>query len=442
MARDKMVLSAILQIGGYDNRAWRLPGSRAEEIGTLGVLAETAQRYEGAKLDSLFMADQISATPLLRGDVKYGAPYEPLTALSALAAVTSHIGLIATMSTTYNHPFTLARQLQALDVLSGGRAGWNIVTSSSAEENHGIELPSKVDRYRRAAEFTAVVRALWSAWSDEAVIVDRAGGRWLDASKIQGIDHSGEFFRVEGFTNQRRSPQGHPVIVQAGQSSSGLDFGADVADAVYTVQPQRETSVEYYAKYKANVASKGRNPDHVKILPGLSPYIGATEKEARDMFESLVEFVDFDAARVTLGAALGADVTDLDLGDKIPMERFENIPDAMVGRLMVYRYLTSEEDYTLRDVLINWRSVTGHLTMVGTASQVADKMVQWFDSRACDGFSLNAPVFPDSVETICDQLVPELQSRGYFRTEYEESTLRGHLGLPIPPAWDRASGDE
>ncbi|WP_426323676.1 NtaA/DmoA family FMN-dependent monooxygenase [Microbacterium sp. E-13] len=436
MAHGHMILSAILQPGGYDARAWRLPDSRAEEIGTFGILSEIAQRYEAAKLDSLFMADTISARPLLTGDVKLGAPYEALTALSSLVGVTSRIGLIATMSTTFNHPFTLARQIGALDSLSGGRAGWNIVTSNGAGENHGIELPSKVDRYRRAAEFVEVVRGLWTAWSDEAVVVDREGGRWLDSEKLRGIDHTGEFFRVEGYTNQRRSPQGHPVLIQAGQSESGLDFGADVAEIVYTVNPQKEKAIEYYGAYKANVASRGRNPDHVKIIPGLSPYIGRTEKEARDLYESLVEFIDFDDARVTLSRNLGADVSDLDLNEKIPLERFENIPDATVGRLAVYRHLTVEEDYTLRDILINWRSVTGHAAMVGTASHVADRMVDWFESRACDGFSLNAPTFPASVDAICEQLVPELQSRGYFREEYTETTLRGHLGLPVPPAWD------
>lgn len=442
MARNTMVLSAILQPGGYDSRAWRLPGSRAEEIGTLGVLVEIARRFEGAKLDAVFLADTISARSLLSGDVRMGQPYEPLTALSALAAATSRIGLIGTMSTTYNHPFTLARQLSALDLLSGGRAGWNIVTSASAEENYGIELPSKADRYRRAAEFVEVVRGLWSAWSDEAVAADRAAGRWLDASKVKGIDHSGEFFRVEGFTNMPRSPQGHPVFVQAGQSESGLDFGADAADVVYTVQPQLKMSVDYYAAYKANVASRGRNPDHVKILPGLSPYIAKTENEAREMYESLVEFVDFDAARQTFAAAIGADISDVALDEQVPVERFDHIPDAMVGRLTAFRHMTVEDGSTLRDLLVNWRSVFGHLTMVGSASQVADRMIEWFDKHACDGFSLNAPVVPDSVDAICDQLVPELQSRGYFRDEYQETTLRGHLGLPVPPAWDRlAAGD-
>lgn len=438
MARRTMVLSAILQVAGYDARAWRRPDSRAEEIGTLGVVLETAQRFEGAKLDSVFMADTLSGRPLLSGDVKLGAPYEPVTALSAVAAGTSHIGLMLTMSTTFNHPFTLARQLGALDVLSGGRVGWNIVTSSSAQENYGIELPSKVDRYRRAAEFVEVVRGLWSAWSDDAVIVDREAGRWLDPSLIQGIDHTGEFFRVEGFTNQRRSPQGHPVLIQAGQSSSGLDFGADVADVVYTVQPQKAKAVEYYRAYKANVASRGRNPDHVTILPGLSPYIGDTEKEAREKFESLNDYMDFEATRKVFESLLEVDLSSVALDEKIPLEYFENIPDAMVGRFPAFRDLTVEEDYSLRDILVSFRSVAGHSTMVGTASQIADRMVDWFESRACDGFSLNAPVFPDSVEAICDKLVPELQTRGYFRTEYEESTLRGHLGLPVPPAWDRA----
>ncbi|GAA1791759.1 NtaA/DmoA family FMN-dependent monooxygenase [Planosporangium flavigriseum] len=437
MRNEKMILSAFLLPGGYDWRAWRLPGSRSEELGQFEIIAEIAQAYERAKLDSIFIADIISAAPLLEGDVKMGSPYEPVTALSALASVTSRIGLIGTVSTTFNHPFTVARQLGALDVLSGGRAGWNIVTSSRAEENYGIEMPAKEVRYRRALEFVDVVKQLWTSWSDKAVINDRENGRWVDPELIRLIDHEGEFFKVAGFINQRRSPQGHPVLVQAGQSSGGLNLGAEVAEAIYTAQPQREKAIEYYADYKANIQSKGRNPNHTKILPGLIPYVGMTEDEARDVQNSLARFVDFDALRADLATQYGLKLDDVDLDDRIPEERFEGKNDDNAGtRFMAYRHLAVEEKYTLREILINRSSVGGHLMLSGTPSKIADRMIDWFENRACDGFSLNAPAIPQSVTQICELLIPELQERGYFRTEYEGETLREHLGLPIPPAWD------
>lgn len=436
--RGQMVLSAFLLPGGYDWRAWRLPGSRAEELGTFDIAREIAQRYEAAKLDAVFIADIISARPLLEGDVKMGSPYEPITALSALASVTENIGLIGTLSTTFNHPFTVARQLAALDVLSNGRAGWNIVTSSRAEENYGVELPSKEDRYRRANEFVKVVKGLWSAWSDDAVIADRKTGRWVDPDLITSFEHQGEFFKVSGFTNQRRSPQGHPVLIQAGQSSGGLNLGAEIADAIYTAQPQREKAIEYYRDHKARIAAFGRNPDHTKILPGLVPYVGKTEAEARDLQNSLAEFLDYDKVRAEFQTQYGVQVDDLDLDERIPEERFEGKNDDTAGtRFMAYRHLSVEEGYTLREILINRSSVGGHIFASGTASQVADTMVNWFEAHACDGFSINAPCIPHSIGPICDLLIPELQERGYARTEYTTSTLRGHLGLPHPSAWDR-----
>lgn len=433
----RMVLSAFLLPGGYDSMAWRLPGSRSEELGTLGIVCEIARRFEQAKLDSLFIADLVTAVPLLDGNVKLGNPYEPITALSALASVTERIGLIGTISTTFNHPFTVARQLAALDVLSGGRAGWNIVTSYRAAENYGIELPSKEARYRRAREFVNVVMGLWSAWSDDAVINDRKRGLWLDPSRIAGIEHEGEFFKVSGFTNQRRSPQGHPVLVQAGQSADGLDFGAEFGELIYTVQPQRDQSIQYYKEHKARIAAAGRNPDHVKILPGLVPYVGRTAAEARDLQHSLADFLDFEKVRADFQAQYKVRIDDLDLDECIPRERFEEAagmtPDS---RVHTYRALSLDGGVTLREILINRASVGGHIFVSGSVSQVADLMVDWFEAHACDGYSINPPAIPHSLGPICDLLIPELQNRGYARTEYEATTLRGHLGLPHPSAWN------
>ena len=442
MKRGHMVLSAFLAPAGYDARAWRLPGSRSEELGTLGLLADLARTYEKAKLDAVFIADLVTARPLLKGDVKEANIYEPITALSALAALTERIGLIGTVSTTYNHPFNVARQLGSLDVLSGGRAGWNVVTSGWGEENYGMVLPAKEDRYRRAGEFYEVVKGLWTAWSDEAIINDRASGRWTAPDSIRVFKHEGEFFKVDGFTGERRSPQGHPVVVQAGMSTSGRNLGAAIAELVYAAQPHLESAQDYYAGYKKQVADFGREPEHSKILPGLVPYIGKTEAEARDLMASLAEFVDFEAVRAEISQQFGLKLDDIDLDEKIPVERFEGKNDDTAGtRFMAYRHLAVEKGYTLRELLINKSSIGGHLMLCGTASQIADTMVEWFEGRACDGFSVNAPAVPDSVTQICDLLIPELQDRGYFRTEYQATTLRGNLGLPIPPAWDREGSE-
>lgn len=430
----QMVLSAFLMPGGYDARAWRHPDSPAEDLGTFTPILEIARAYEAAKLDAIFVADIITGAPIPNGDVFLGSPYEPITALSALSAVTERIGLIGTFSTTWNHPYTLARQLQALDVLSGGRAGWNIVTSGGAQEHYGSALPSRDERYRRAEEVVEVVRALWGAWSDSAVIADRRSGDWVRPGSIQPIDFEGEFATVQGFLNQRRSPQGHPVLVQAGQSPSGLNFGAANGDLIYTAQPVLQKSVAYYAAYKERLGQLGRDPEQTKIIPGIVPYIADTQKEAEELFHSLDEFVDFDAARARFEAAYRVDLSDIDLDEKVPQERFQT--DAEDSRIASYSEMAAELGFTLRRLLVDSVASQGHLVVVGTASTIADTMIEWFDGRACDGFSLNAPLVPSSVAGICEGLVPELRERGYFRSEYTGSTLREHLGIPVPPAWD------
>jgi FMN-dependent oxidoreductase (nitrilotriacetate monooxygenase family) len=432
-----MTLSAFLLPGGYDDQAWRLEGSRSEELGTFELMAEITRKFEAAKLDSVFVADVISSKFLLESNVKMGSPYEPMTVLSALASITTHIGLIGTFSTTWNHPFTLARQLAALDILSDGRAGWNIVTSSMAEDNYGTEMPSKEARYHRALEFVGVVKELWSSWSDSAIVNDRERGVWVDPDRIRMLDHEGDHFKVAGCLNIPRSPQGHPVFIQAGQSSGGLNLGAAVADVVYTAQPQRSKAIEYYAEHKLRVMEKGRNPDHVQIIPGISPYIGSTDAEGREYQASIAEFIDYEIARVKFAEQYELDIADIDLDERIPVERFGDKNDDTAGtRFLAYRHLAVEDGYTLRQVLLNVESVGGHLVVAGSASTVADVMIDWYEHRACDGFSLNPPAIPGSIDQICDLLIPELQDRGYFRTEYEETTLRGHLGLPYPESWD------
>jgi FMN-dependent oxidoreductase (nitrilotriacetate monooxygenase family) len=433
-----MVLSAFLMPGGYDWHAWRIPGSRAEEIGTFKIIKDIAQQFERAKVDSVFVADAVGGTHLLDNDISMANPYEPVSTLGSLIGVTEHIGLIGTISTTFSQPYTTARQLAGLDILSGGRVGWNIVTSSSGGEAHGIPLPAKEDRYRRAVEFLKVVRGLWGAWSDDALVVNRETGQWIDPSLIKLVEHEGEFFKAHGFINIPRSPQGHPVLIQAGQSSGGLNLGAEVADLIYTVQPERENAMIYYSEQKARIAERGRNPDHVKILPGIIPYVGRTEAEAKDLLNSVVDQMDLQDVRERFQKHYAVKLDDLSLDARIPEERFDVWKTHTAGpRILAYKNYAMEEGRTVRDLLVNHSSAMGHMLVCGSASQVADEMIKWFETRACDGFSLNPPTFPTSINTICDYLIPELQERGYARTEYTGKTLRANLGLPYPAAWDR-----
>lgn len=435
--RDRMALSAFLMPAGYDKHAWRIEGSRSEEFGTFGIHAELAQRFEAAKFDAVFIADTVGTDFIRENDLSMGNPYEPITALASLAGATKNIGLIGTISTTFNHPYTVARQLASLDVLSGGRAGWNIVTSSWGNLAYGMaELPAKELRYRRAEEFVKLARELWAAWSDKAIINDRKSGRWADPDLIRPVHHEGEFFKVDGYLNIPRSPQGQPVLVQAGQSSDGLNFGAEVAEVIYTVNPERENAIAYYRDQKARVAAKGRNPDHVKILPGLIPYVGRTDKEARDILMAVVDQMDMEDVRRWFREKNDIDVDGLDLDSPVPEDRFDTT-GVKGSRIQAYKNYAMQPGITLRDVLINASSAMGHILMVGSAETVAEQMIDWFESRACDGFSVNTPSIPGSLDTILELLVPALQERGYARRDYEHSTLRGNLGLPYAEAWDR-----
>lgn len=436
---ERMVLSAFLMPAGYDLHSWRIEGSRAEEFGELGVLVDLAKQFEAAKFDSIFIADTLGSNYIRENDLAMGNPYEPLTSLAALISNTDQIGLIGTVSTTFTHPYNTARQLAALDKLSGGRVGWNIVTSNWGGNAFGVELPSRDVRYRRAAEFVKVAIGLWSCWSDDAIIVDRQTGRWVDPDLIKSFSHEGEFFKLDAFINIPRSPQGYPVLVQAGQSSGGLALSTEIAEINYTVQPEREQAITYYRDQKARVAKVGRDADQFKILPGIIPYVGRTEEEANALFEATVSKMDMEHLRQVFMKHLKMDLTGIDFDEPVPAERFDAAAESYGGsRIFAYRDYAAHEGRTLRDLLVNHSSAMGHILAVGTAEQVADIMIDWFESRACDGFSVNAPSFPGSVDTICNLLIPELQKRGYARTEYEGSTLREHLGLPRPAAWDKA----
>ena len=429
----RMALTTFLIPAGHHKDAWRREGSRIEEVPGLEYVTELALMAEKAKIDAVFFGDIANANPTLRGDIKTNGYFEPVSTLSALAARTTHIGLIGTMSTSFESPYTVARQIAGIDHMSGGRAGWNLVTSFDGFQNYGFEaVPDPAERYRRATEFAAVVKALWDSWADDAVIVDRESGNFVDVSKIHRINHAGEYFTVEGPLPGPRSPQGHPVIVQAGSSGPGLDLGSSVADAIYTAQPDRERAVEFRTSFRAMLTAKGRNPDHTKVLPGILPIIGETQREAEELAAELGSYVNLEHGRAQVSAGLaGVDLSSLDYDDVIPTEWLSEDP-GLGSRYHVFRRKVVEQNMTLRDLIIDAARSAGHQWIIGTPQTIADNMVHWFESGACDGFNLNSPYNPGGMKQMCELLVPELQDRGYVRTEYEGTTLREHLGRPRP----------
>jgi len=433
--RPKMVLTLFMHAAGYHKDSWRAPDSRAEELGYLDLVADLTKGAEAAKLHAIFFGDMVTTTFTTDGDIKFNAFYEPIATLSALAAITERIGLIGTISTSFTEPYNVARQLATLDNLSGGRAGWNIVTSAGGNEHFGIEQHlDRPTRYRRAEEHVRVCKALWDSWGDDAVIADRESGRWMDLERIHPINHEGEFFKVRGPLNMRRPIQGWPLLVQAGSSESGLGLGAAVADAIYTSQPVKAKSIEYVREYRRRIAEAGRDPMSVKILPGILPIIGETQSEAEEIAETLTSYIDMDHSRGHLAQVLRMApdaLDDLDLDAPIPAELW--VADRSEGsRYEGLRIKGVDRGFTLRELIIDVVRAGGHQWLVGTPQSIADVMVDWFDSGACDGFNLNPPYTPDGFDRIYRLLVPELQERGVFQRDYTGRTLREHLGLARP----------
>lgn len=432
MSRDQLVLSLI--VGGVGG-AWTRPDSRAEDAFSIGLARDIALEAERARLHALFVADGVTLDRNQIADRPY-AHLEPLTMFSALAALTERIGFIATASTTYSEPYNLARQVASLDLISGGRAAWNVVTSSAGQENFGGgPLPDHTWRYGRAAEFVEVATALWDSWDDDAVVVDRARRVWAERDRVHPIDHVGEHFTVAGPLNLPRSPQGRPVLVQAGSSQDGKELGTRYADVIFTAQQSLRGAQAFYRDVKARVAALGRDPDHVLVLPGTSVVVGDTTREAQVLKRELDGRVDLDAGRLRLERQLGgADLSGVAL-DEVPPAHL--LPDPATvnirqSRAQVFRDLAVHEGWTLRRLIELEVSSSGHRVLVGTVGEVADELESWFHGEAADGFVLLPSSIPQGLHDVTRRLVPELQRRGLFRREYEGTTLRENLGLPQP----------
>ena len=428
-------LNAFLMSVGHHEAAWRLPESDPYADTDLGHFADLARVAERGKLDSLFLAD---SPVLFGGDPgrRPAAKLEPTVLLTALAGVTSRIGLIATASTTYNEPYNLARRFASLDHLSGGRAGWNIVTTAGADaaRNFGLDdVPRHADRYARAAEFVEVSTKLWDSWEDDAIVADKERGVHAEADRVHAIRHRGPHFRVEGALNVPRSPQGYPLLVQAGSSEDGKVLAARYAEAVFTAQQTLAEAKDFYADLKRRAADLGRDPDSLKILPGIVPVIGATEKEARELDAELDRLIRPEYARQQLARQLRVPVESLKLDEELPADLpSEDEIEGAKSRFTLIVELARRERLTVRQLIGRLGGGRGHRTVAGTAEQVADTLEHWFRSGAADGFNVMPAVLPSGLEAFVDQVVPILQDRGLFRREYTGRTLREHYGLPRP----------
>jgi FMN-dependent oxidoreductase (nitrilotriacetate monooxygenase family) len=427
-------LNAFLMSTGHHEASWRLPESDPYAAGNVAHYQELARIAERGRLDSVFFAD----SPSLFSNPARRPPetLEPTILLAAMAAVTERIGLVATASTTYESPYNLARRFASLDAISNGRAGWNVVTTAAldAGANFGFETsPTHAERYDRANEFLEVVTGLWDGWEDDAVVADKESGVHTDPDKIHALDHQGRHFRVRGPLTVGRSPQGRPVIVQAGSSGPGIALAAAYAEAVFTAQRTLEEGQAFYRELKAATAAAGRNPEHVKILPGIVPIIGDTEEDALAKERQLDELLVHEHALQQLAADVGIPADEIDLDAPLP----EDIrpPSDIEGNRTRYELTVAfarRDHLTVRQILSRLGGGRGHRTLAGTADQIADSIEEWFTNGAADGFNVMPAAMPSGLEAFVERVVPILQERGLFRHEYEGSTLRDHYGLPVP----------
>lgn len=432
----QMSLNAFLHDTGHHEASWRHPDSPAERTHDVDFYRQIAKKAEAAKLDAVFLAD----IPALTTDTPYRASHglEPITLLSAIAGVTGKLGLIATASTTFNEPYNLARYFSSLDHISHGRAGWNIVTTynPAAARNFGLdEVPSNEERYARAQEFVDVVTKLWDSWEDGAAVVDRAQAHFFDPEKVHRVNHVGRYFKVRGPLAAPRSPQGRPVYVQAGSSNEGRAFAALNAEAIFTAHQTIGDAQAFYGDIKSRAKTLGRNPDHCLILPGISPFIGDTAKQAKDLYDEYNALTVPAYGLAQLEKLVQVDVGELELDEKVPTGIFGkagNVLDNSRSRKQVVANIVEREQPTLRELLHKLAGARGHNVVHGTPTQIADLLQTWFENGAADGFNVMPPAYPQLFDAFTDKVVPILQERGLFRSDYTGSTLREHYGLPRP----------
>jgi len=434
MARKRLHLGAVMRPVSIHTGAWRYPGAFPDANFNFAHLKRFARTLEAAKFDAFFMADHLALLNMPIEALKRShtvTSFEPFTLLSALAGATERIGLVATASTTFEAPFHIARRFASLDHISGGRAAWNIVTTSNPDAalNFGLdEHMEHAERYRRAREFYEVVTGLWDSFADDAFVRDQLSGIYFDPEKLHVLDHKGPHYAVRGPLHIARPVQGWPVIVQAGASEPGRQLAAETAEVVFTAAGSLEGGRKFYADVKARTEAAGRSRDHIKILPGALVVVGDSGEEAKEKRARLDSLVHYDSAIASLSVSLGVDASGFDPDGPLP-----DLPETNASKSGQERTiaLARRENLTVRQ-LAQRLGGYGGLSFVGTAQTIADEMEHWLQSEGADGFNIMFPYLPEGLEDFTGKVVPELQRRGLFRTEYEGTTLREHLGLPRP----------
>ena len=430
---------------GHHIASWLHPDAQPDAGVNIQHYVDCVWRCEQASLDFIFFADSVAvrnAPPeILSQMAQFTAYFEPITLLSALAMATDRIGLVCTATTSFSEPYNIARMYASLDHLSGGRAGWNVVTSGLGDveaQNYGLEHHYEHDeRYRRAQEFVEVVLGLWDSWDDDAFLYDREAGRFFDPKKMRTLDHAGEFFKSRGPLNVPRPPQGYPVIFQAGSSEAGRETAAKIGEGVFSGLLTIESSADYYADVKSRMTKYGRQPDQMRILPGCTIFCGRTEAEAKEKEEYLASLI-----QPAVGMNYVANLTGMDLSDCSPED---DLPDresdrATHGTRTNIMAMARDENMNIRQVYERLAGSHGKLTMRGTPVQIADQMQDWFNGHACDGFIIQPSHMPGNLDDVIEMVIPELKDRGLIPEEYQGTTLRDHLGLARPRSrYDHAS---
>jgi FMN-dependent oxidoreductase (nitrilotriacetate monooxygenase family) len=438
VAPRQLKLGAFVQATGHHIAAWRHPQSQADAGLNIAHYRELARTAERGKFDLLFVADS-PASGKEEEDLETfsrngkSAKFEPVTLWAALSQVTEHVGFVATSSTTYEDPYTTARKFASLDWISGGRAGWNVVTTGTDASANFSQSghPEHDQRYERAEEFIDVVTGLWDSYEDDAFLRDRESGVYVDTAKLHRLNHKGKHFQVRGPLNVGRPPQGYPVIVQAGASEPGRELAARTAEVIFTANLTLEDAQQFYADVKSRLGKYGRTPDQLLIMPGIFPVLGGTEAEAEANYEYLQSLIHPATAWNILKRRYdGVDLSGYSLDDVAPP-----LPASTNGnqsRLKLVADLVARERPTLRQLYRTMATARGHRVVVGTPEQIADAIEAWFGDGAADGFNVMPPVLPTALTDFVDQVVPILQRRGLFRTDYAGTTLRDNLGLRRP----------
>jgi N-acetyl-S-(2-succino)cysteine monooxygenase len=436
------MLSLITGLHSVGNHpaGWRHPDAWTDTVMNLEHMIETAQTAERGRFDSLFISDgngvqQMGWPELFEANCLTSKPavFEPVTVLSAIAMHTQHIGLLATATTTYEEPFLLARKFASLDHLSKGRACWNIVTSSNAEDSHNFgkdEHLARYDRYERAREFVEVCKGLWDSWAEDAFLQDKATGKYLDLSKVRVLNHKGKHFKVKGPLNAARCPQGYPVLFSAGQSEPGRELAAFTADCMFCATTTKQQALKFYNDMKGRLEKYGRPPDTMKILPGAVVYVGRTAAEAEEDFQQQQALINPTVGVLNLSHYVAMDLSKYPVDGPFPDLSADTAGGS--SRRYAIAEVAKRESLTIRQTYERMLPSFGHPVMKGDGKQVADQIEDWYTSGVCDGFNIHVGYQPKGLANFVDFVVPELQRRGLFRKEYTGKTMRENMGLPTP----------